>query len=128
VKYLAFLFAWPLLAHHSTALFDMTREHTVTGVVTKFDWANPHSFINLDVATENGVEHWRMEIEALALLRRYGWTKESLKAGDKITCTGARAKDPATFGQKCFTVEFSDGRKLEATPLGAPSEPPLPSR
>src|SRR5512135_2812533 len=110
------LLATPLLAHHSTAAFDMTRDFTVSGVVTKFLWANPHSYIDLDV---NG-DHWRLEIEAVNLLRRYGWTKDSLKAGDKISCTGARAKDPAVFAQKCFIVEFPDGRKLTATPSGEP--------
>jgi Family of unknown function (DUF6152) len=104
----------PLLAHHSTAPYDMTRPFTISGVVTKFVWANPHSYINLDVNGDN----WRLEIEALNLLRRFGWTKESLKPGDVIRCTGARAKDPAVFAQKCFTVEFLDGRKLTATPLG----------
>jgi len=106
----------PLQAHHSTAAFDMTRPFTVTGVVTKFLWANPHSYIDLDVDGQP----WRLEMEAVNLLRRYGWTKESLKVGEKISCTGARAKDPATFAQKCFTVEFPDGRKLTATPIGDP--------
>ena len=114
----------PLLAHHSTAAFDMTRAHTVTGAVTRFLWANPHSYVELDA---NG-EHWRLEIEAVNLLRRYGWTKDSLKAGDKISCIGARAKDPAVFAQKCFTVEFPDGRKLVATPAGEPPEPSAPRR
>lgn len=102
----------------------MTRPSTISGVVTKFLWANPHSYIDLDV---NG-DHWRLEIEAVNLLRRYGWTKDSLKAGDKISCTGARAKDPAVFAQKCFTVEFPDGRKLTATPIGEPPEPSAPRR
>jgi hypothetical protein len=112
----------PLLAHHSTAAFDMTRATTVTGVVTKFYWANPHSYIEL----EADGQRWRLEIEALNLLRRYGWTKESLKHGDKISCTGAPAKDPAALVQKCFTVEFPDGRKLAATPAGEPPEPSAP--
>jgi len=107
----------PLFAHHSTAAFDMTRASTVSGTVTKFLWANPHSYIDLDVQGEYGIEHWRLEIEAVNLLRRYGWTKDSLRAGDKITCTGARAKDPTVFAQKCLTVEFPDGRKLTATPF-----------
>jgi len=111
-----FLLVTPLLAHHSTAPFDMTRPHTITGVVTKFTWANPHSYIDLNA---NG-EGWRLEIEALNLLRRHGWTKESLKSGDVISCIGARAKDPAVLAQKCFTVEFPDGRKLVATPSGEP--------
>ncbi|MBZ5635935.1 MAG: hypothetical protein LAO55_22630 [Acidobacteriia bacterium] len=125
VKSVAIWFAWvmPLLAHHSTAAFDMTQPSTVSGVVSKFLWANPHSYIDLDVASDKGVEHWRLEIEAANLLRRYGWTKDSLKTGDKISCMGARAKDPATLAQKCFTVEFPDGRKLMATPAGEPPEP-----
>src|ERR1041385_5940052 len=102
----------------------MTREHAVSGVVTRFLWANPHSYIDLDVDGQN----WRLEIEAVNLLRRYGSTKDSLKAGDKIRCLGARAKDPATFSQKCFTVEFPDGRKLQATPAGEPPEPYAPRR
>ena len=117
-------FAMPLLAHHSTAAYDMTRPSTVSGVVTKFLWANPHSYIDLDV---NG-DHWRLEIEAVNLLRRYGWTKDSLKAGDKISCIGASAKDPGVFAQKCFTVEFPDGRKLMATPAGEPPVPSAPRR
>ncbi|MBZ5673120.1 MAG: hypothetical protein LAP61_02645 [Acidobacteriia bacterium] len=118
----------PVFAHHSNAPYDMTRPFTVSGTVTKFFWANPHSYIELDSATDNGVEHWRLEIEAVNLLRRYGWTKDSLKAGEKISCTGARAKDPAVFAQKCFTVEFPDGRKLTATPIGEPPEPSAPRR
>jgi hypothetical protein len=130
VKRGAIYLAWvmPLLAHHSTAPFDMTRPSTVAGTVTKFFWANPHSYIELDSPTDNGVEHWRLEIETVNLLRRYGWTKDSLKAGDKISCMGARAKDPAVFAQKCFTVEFPDGRKLMATPIGEPPEPSAPRR
>jgi len=126
VKRVAICLAWvlPLLAHHSTAPFDMTHPSTVSGVVTQFLWANPHSYIDLDV---NG-DHWRLEIEAVNLLRRYGWSKDSLKAGDKISCMGARAKDPAVFAQKCFTVEFPDGRKLMATPTGEPPEPSAPRR
>lgn len=100
----------------------MTRPFTISGVVAKFFWANPHSYIDLDV---NG-EQWRLEVEAVNLLRRYGWTKDTLKAGDKISCTGARAKDPAVFAQKCFTVEFPDGRKMMATPIGEPPEPSAP--
>ena len=121
---LFFLLLTPLRAHHSTAPFDMTRAHTISGEVTRFQWANPHSYIELEV---NG-QPWRLEIEAVNLLRRHGWTKDSLKPGDVIRCTGARAKDPAVFAQKCFTVEFPDGRKLIATPVGEPPEPSAPRR
>ena len=107
-----------MLVHHSTAPFDMQHETAVSGVVKEFHFVNPHSYIILEVAGE----HWTLEAEALNLLRRNGWTKDSLKPGDQISCTGARARDPNVLAMKCFTVVFPDGRKLVATPTG----PPIP--
>jgi hypothetical protein len=105
-----------LLAHHSTAPFDMTTEVTVQGVVTEFRWMNPHSYIYLDVDGKR----WVLEAEALNLLRRFGWSKTTLKPGDVISCLGARAKDPNVFAMKCFWVKWPDGRKLAATPVAQP--------
>ena len=103
----------------------MTRDFTVSGAVTRFYYANPHSYIELQDAEGR---QWRLEIEAVNLLRRYGWTKDSLKTGDKISCIGARAKDPAGFAQKCFRVAFPDGRTRVATPIGEPPAPSAPRR
>ncbi len=92
----------------------------MSGKVIEFAWMNPHSYIVLDVAGQK----WTLEAEALNLLRRNGWTKESLKAGDEITCTGNRAKDPEVHAMKCWVVEFKDGRpKLIATPTGITTKP-----
>ena len=44
----------PLLAHHSTAMYDMNTPVTVTGTVTRFEWTNPHAFIYMDVKDEKG--------------------------------------------------------------------------
>ena len=96
----------------------MTKSTTIHGVVTEFRWTNPHSYIYL----QSDGHQWTLEAEALNLLRRNGWTKESLKPGDEISCTGARAKDAGVYAMKCFTVEFPDGRKLQATPLGVGSK------
>jgi hypothetical protein len=101
------------LAHHSAAPFDMTRETTVSGIVRDFRFVNPHSYIILEVAGER----WTLEAEAMNLLRRNGWTKETLKPSDKISCLGARARDEKVLAMKCFVVEFPDGRKLKATPI-----------
>ena len=101
-------------AHHSTAPFDMTKETTVHGVVIDFVWSNPHSYIHL----QSDAHKWTLEAEALNVLRRNGWTKNSVKPGDEISCTGARAKDVDVYAMKCFTVVFPDGRKLIATPVG----------
>lgn len=109
-----FFAAGPASPHHSTAPFDMTREATVSGVVTKFYWANPHSYIYIEVDAPGEVQHWAIEIESPNLLRHQGWTKETLKPGDKIICKGARAKDPSNFSMKCFEVEFPDGHTMKA--------------
>ena len=98
-----------LLVHHSTAPFDMEHATTVTGVVAEFHWINPHSYIVLQGADDH---RWLIEIESPNALRRAGWTKDTLKPGDRISCTGARAKDPAIFALKGFSVEFPDGRKM----------------
>jgi hypothetical protein len=113
-----------LVAHHSTAPFDMTKSTTIHGVVIDFVWTNPHSYIHL----QSEGHKWTLEAEALNLLRRNGWTKESLKPGDEISCMGARAKDADVYAMKCFTVEFPDGRKLIATPTGVPLKPPVNGR
>lgn len=83
-----------LSAHHSTAMFDMAHPITLTGTVAVFDWANPHSYIRIDVKTEAGaVERWDVETHAISLLSRKGWTRTSFKAGDVVTVTGGRLRD-----------------------------------
>ena len=46
--------AGPALAHHSFAVFDHTRTVAVKGTVTKFQWTNPHAFLELDVPDDKG--------------------------------------------------------------------------
>jgi hypothetical protein len=83
-----------LPAHHSTAMFDMAHPITLTGTVAVFDWANPHSYIRIDVTIDGGtVERWDVETHAISLLSRKGWTRTSFKAGDVVTVTGGRLRD-----------------------------------
>jgi hypothetical protein len=104
------------LAHHSTAPYDLIHGTTLEGEVTRFAWENPHAHIVLDVAGKGGrPEHWSIEIDAPGALRRLGWTKDTLKAGDRITVAGARAKN-GSFNLKALTIQLSDGRKLLAVP------------
>ncbi|MFM2124276.1 MAG: hypothetical protein RL328_727 [Acidobacteriota bacterium] len=111
----------PLAAHHSTAPFDMTYFTEVNGKVVQFRWQNPHSYIDLEVDGKL----WLLEAESLNLLTRNGWTKDTLKPGDTITCTGARAKDPSLRAMKCITVTFPDGHQMKATPLSVPTKSEL---
>ena len=101
-------------AHHSTAPYDLVHGTIITGNVTSYLWQNPHGQISLDVAgEERTTEHWTIEIESPSVLRRVGWSKDTLKPGDTICVTGARAKN-GSFNLKALTVQVPDGRKLSA--------------
>jgi hypothetical protein len=93
---LGILSAVPALAHHSIAAeFDASKPVTLKGTVTKLDWLNPHIWLYIDVADEQGggVAHWQCEGGPPNVLTRQGWTKGALKPGDEVTITGMLAKD-----------------------------------
>lgn len=100
-------------AHHSTAMFDMTHPVTLTGTVAAFDWANPHSYIRLDVKDAVGtVERWDVETHAISLLSRKGWTRTSLQAGDVVTVTGGAMRDGKKMMRLLRGTKASDGWKF----------------
>jgi hypothetical protein len=73
-------------AHHSFAMFDAVNQIRLQGTVTQFDWTNPHIYIELDVAQEDGsTKHWTIECANISILSRIGWKFNIMKAGDEIT-------------------------------------------
>jgi len=105
------------VAHHSTAMFDMQHTVTVTGTVTQFDWTNPHTFIFMEVMnTATGTsESWSVEGMSPNYLSRNGWTRHTLKPGDKIGMEVHLLKD-GRKGGFCATVTLPDGKKLANLP------------
>ena len=90
----AIALAIPVLAHHSFTMFDMTKQITLTGTVTDFQWTNPHSYIEIDVPDESGaVKHWAIEMGSPSILQQSGWKFNSLKKGDKTTLVINPLKD-----------------------------------
>lgn len=104
----------PLLAHHSTAMYDMANPVTVTGVVTRFEWTNPHAYIYLNVKNDKGVvEEWTIEMMSLNHLKGYGWSRDLVKPGDVISCTGGRAKN-GTPAMLSSMTRLADGRRIKS--------------
>jgi hypothetical protein len=102
----------PALAHHSVGLYDTDHLTTVKGVVTRIEWTSPHVFVYFATKGEAGDEvEWSMELDPPVLLRRYGWSKETVSVGDSITCTGAPAKSGAK-AMRGAIVELADGTQL----------------
>src|SRR5690349_7516825 len=105
------LVAAAALAHHSFVMFDTTKRTTLTGAVTSFEWTNPHTYIELDVAGDAGTKHWSIELGSPSILRNSGWKHDSLKAGDKVTLVVNPLKN-GTPGGLLLQANLPDGRKL----------------
>jgi len=91
----------PLFAHHAGSLYDREHPVTLTGTVTKYLMINPHAQVHFEVKDENGnVATWVAETAGPQRLLRVGWNKNTLKAGDTITVTGAQFKD----GRKYLSI------------------------
>jgi len=105
----------PVVAHHSTASYDLVHGTILDGVVAGFVWENPHVHILLDLANEDTMEHWTIELESPGILLRLGWNKDTLKQGDRILVAGGRAKN-GSFKLRAAYVQLQDGRKLLTLP------------
>ena len=105
----------PLLAHHSfEAEFDRTKQVTLTGTITKFEWMNPHIWIYMDVkGTDGKMAQWQFEGGAPNSLKRNGWSRNSLKQGDMATINGSLAKD-GTNTVNATSVVLADGTRVLA--------------
>jgi hypothetical protein len=106
-------------AHHSMAGFDRSKTVTLTGTVKQFKWANPHSWIELDVPNDKGeTETWNLEMTAPGILARAGWKSTMLKPGDKVTIV-ARPLTSGEIGGQFVSVTFADG--VTMTERGQPA-------
>jgi hypothetical protein len=116
-------------AHHSMAAFDMTQTIALDGVVTRYEWANPHVYIWLAAPGANGeTVEWEVEGQPPSMLRRLGWSRDTLKVGDTIHATGnparnAQRKSLLLASMKRADITLYDGSGMVsalATPV-APS-------
>lgn len=108
------------LAHHSFAVFfDEGRQVKIQGTVISFRFTNPHATIVLD-ATESRGKHqeWRVETNAPVVLQRRGWSRTSLKAGDKVTIEGWPARDGKPYMRLRLATD-ANGKPIGQTAFGS---------
>ena len=100
-------------AHHSFAAeFDINKPVTLTGVLTRMDWVNPHAWMYVDVKAADGtVEHWSIQTGGPTQLLRRGLGKDTFPAGIEVTIKGYRARESSTTAH-AETVTLKDGRNF----------------
>lgn len=114
-----------VIAHHSFAAeFDAGKPLTMKGVVTKIEWANPHTYFYMDVTDDSQVVNWGWEMGSPNGLMRQGWTRNTLHVGDEVVVEGSQAKDGAHVGNARAVTLAATGRRLFA----ASSQTETPSR
>lgn len=98
-------------AHHSFAMFDSSTEQTIEGVVKEFQWTNPHTWIQVNVTGADGkVVEYSIEGNSPNGLSRQGWTRNSLKPGDKVVLKMHPLKDGGPGG--AFMSAMVNGQPL----------------
>jgi len=121
-------------AHHSFALFELSKLVTVTGTVREWTWGNPHTWMIVDVAKADGTtEQWALVGSSPNMMIRWGWNAADVKVGDKVTVDVHPARDGQHNGalQNLFLANGKvlmdpggrPGKELAAGPAGAPAKP-----
>jgi hypothetical protein len=105
----------PSFAHHSRAMFDVSRNVTYRGFVKEYQWRNPHSYIVITVGADakdsSTVGTWDIEASSINLMLTQGWTRMTYKPGDPITVV-AHPKKNGSKGALLFYAIEPDGTRL----------------
>jgi hypothetical protein len=108
-----------LFAHHSEAAeYDSTKPVKVSGILAKYEWANPHVWIYVDVKGDDGnAARWGFSTAPPGSLMRRGVTKDLLKIGEVVNAEGIRARDGSN-NAAMRRLTFADGRSVLAPEAG----------
>jgi hypothetical protein len=113
----------PAWAHHGFGRFDIKKNITLQGTLTRLDFVNPHSYVYFDAVGADGkVTPMRCEMRAATVLRRSGWSPKMFVVGAHVTVKGhPHREDPAS----CYveTLEIGDAPTLERYAQLGPKAP-----
>ncbi len=122
------IYAIPAAAHHSFAMFDAEKTVTLEGSVKEFQWTNPHAWIMLNVANQQGQANvWAIELNGPSGLARDGWKPKTLTPGMNVSVTIHPLRD-GTNGGQFLKVKLPDGSEMGrgALPPAQGATPPAP--
>jgi hypothetical protein len=101
----------PALSHHSFAVFDLSKTIVFKGTLKDLQWTNPHVWIRVEVLEKDKPVTYEFECAAISVLKRAGWTRDTVKPGDAITVVGHPYKDGRPGGSVDHLV-LKDGSKV----------------
>lgn len=106
------LFSTVALAHHSGAMFDLSKKVVIQGTIVDFNWTNPHTNFKVEVLNKDGTRSvWAVEMNSPNNLVRVGWRRNTIKPGDKVTVTVRPLRD-GTPGGQYVSIILPDGKFL----------------
>jgi hypothetical protein len=101
----------PASAHHSFAMYDRTKTLKLAGTVVSYDWSNPHVYIELAVPVDGVNRNYSLEMTAIPMLTRIGWSRNTVHPGDKLTAVFAPMKNGTPAGI-LMEITLPDGKVL----------------
>ncbi|MEE3198243.1 MAG: DUF6152 family protein [Pseudomonadota bacterium] len=111
-----FFLVFPVLAHHSEAGFDTDKVVAFVGTVVEYSWRNPHVYIDVEkIDSLNGRTVWEIETGATPIMRRSGWSPESLVAGDVVSIRAHPERDTRRNYALLISLEKENGDTLSQT-------------
>ena len=100
------LMTLPAAAHHSRAIYDQERFVTIEGVVTSYEWTNPHVYLYVEEEGDSGdAAVWEFEGNVTTIMRRLGWSRDTLAPGDRVSVRANPSRDPTKLMAYLESVE-----------------------
>ena len=119
------------LAHHSLAgQFDVAKSFELTGVVSRVDWVNPHTYVYLDVTQPGGnVLTYKLESLPVAMMRKAGLSKQELMGeGKPVTVTAHPARSGVPTLGYLVVLKFGGGREIQFARVPGAEDPSAGAR
>lgn len=115
--------AVPAFAHHSFGRYEMDKTSEIEGTVNKYEWSNPHSWLFVDVASENAATvTYGFELQSVGEMLRRGWKKTTFKYGDKVKIKFRPLRDGTPAG--LLVSAEKDGKMVGGDFTGSGAPPP----